>query len=377
MRIAHVITGLETGGAENSLFRLLRDSIGGGHEFVVFSMNGTGTLGPKIERIGIPVVDLEMSGVGAFLPGLRTLVSHCAEFEPHVVQGWMYHANLAVTGSIWRLRCRPATIWGIRGSLHDPAIFRPRTRAFIRLGAWLSRRPDAIVFNSETGARMHAESGFCIEHSLTIPNGFCPAAYAGSAEDRDEVRRELGIGPDDPVIGTVGRYHHAKGSDLLLPLADRVARSVPGLHVLCVGRGMEASNLQLQVAYSGPRVHLLGDRDDVPRLLAAMDVFVNPSRTEGFPNVIAEAMLSRLPCVATDVGDTRSIVGDTGSVVMAGDLNGLADAVVRVLQYSCAERAAVGSAARERIVERYSQADCTSKYEALYARLGAHRARMH
>jgi glycosyltransferase involved in cell wall biosynthesis len=281
----------------------------------------------------------------------------------------MYHANLAVTMAAWFLKPRPATVWGIRGSLHDRAAFKRATRMLIRVGAWLSCCPDAIVFNSSAGAKMHRAAGYRIGRGVTISNGFDPGAWNASAAVRREVRSELGIGPEEPVVGSVGRYHHAKGSDLLFTMASRLRRSIDGVHIICVGRGMDPGNPQLPDSARLPRMHLLGNRDDVPRLLPALDVFVNPSRTEGFPNAVAEAMLSGLPCVATDVGDTRAILGDTGSVVPAADPLALAEAVLGWLRRTPEQRQHAGALARQRIVERYSQQRCTSSYEALYRRL--------
>jgi len=368
--VFHVITGLETGGAERALYRLLASCPAEPHDYTVFSLNGRGTLGDKIEALGIKVVDLQVRSVWNPLPGYRRLLQHCSDVRPAIIQGWMYHANLAVSAVAMRLGGETKTIWGIRGSLHDRASFRPTTRFLIRVGGALSKLPDAIVFNSDKGARMHQEIGYRADCIVTIPNGFDARPFDGDNSYRDLIREQYCIGSNDVLVGSVGRFHYAKGSDLFVRMAGRVAKLVPRAHFLCVGRGMTAENSCLKdlIVSAGieHRFHLAGDRDDIPQLLSAMDVFVNPSRTEGFPNALAEAMLAGLPCVATDVGDTRKILTDSGSVIASGDISGLAKAVVEWSESSAEQRYAAGNVGRERIVRDYSLERCTERYLDLY-----------
>ena len=115
------------------------------------------------------------------------------------------------------------------------------------------------------------------------------------------------------------------------------------------------------------RFHLLGPRDDVPRLLAALDILASSSYSEGFPNVIVEAMACGVPCAVSDVGDSRALVGDTGAVVPPGDAPALAEALGRLLDAGAGGRAALGAAARQRVEETYSLPRVAGRYESLYS----------
>ena len=140
---------------------------------------------------------------------------------------------------------------------------------------------------------------------------------------------------------------------------------------MMVGLGCDADNTQLAawIAQTGAadRFVLLGKRADVPVCLAAMDVFVMPSRTEGFPNVLAEAMAMARPCVATDVGDAREVLGHCGLLVPPNAPTALADAVLAVLGAEDTVRAAYGHSARRRVEAEYTMARSAQRFEALYA----------
>jgi glycosyltransferase involved in cell wall biosynthesis len=160
-----------------------------------------------------------------------------------------------------------------------------------------------------------------------------------------------------------------KDHGVFLRAALQVARRHAHLHIVMCGKGVERENPQLG-PLAGPfpqaQLHMLGERDDVAALMSAMDVFCSSSRSEAFPNVLGEAMAASLPCVVTDVGDSAAIVADTGMVVPSGDADALARALEAMLNLTMAERAQLGSQARQRIEQTYSIASVSRTYEALY-----------
>jgi glycosyltransferase involved in cell wall biosynthesis len=205
-----------------------------------------------------------------------------------------------------------------------------------------------------------------------IPNGFDTDLFAPDAAARAEVRREIGVGDGVPLVGLVGRLHPMKDHATFLAAAAVVLRSHPAAHFVLVGRGVpESERLQEQVGALGLRdhVHFQGERHDVPRVFAALDVAVCSSYSEAFPNVVAEAMACGTPVVTTNAGDAASIVGNVGRIVPPRHPELLAAAVLELLAMTATSREALGLAGRARIVERYSLSSAASRYQSLYREL--------
>jgi glycosyltransferase involved in cell wall biosynthesis len=205
---------------------------------------------------------------------------------------------------------------------------------------------------------------------VVIPNGFELERFHPDAAARARVRQELELGDDTPVVGLVARVHPDKDHPNFVTAAGMVAeRSADAVFVLA-GQGAERSNADLGRAIRDAgldgRVRLLGRRADVPSVLAALDVLASSSRSEGFPQVVGEAMLCGVPCAVTDCGDSREIVGRTGRVVPTRDPAALANALLELLASTPAERAALGAEARERIRARYDIASVSRRYVELY-----------
>jgi glycosyltransferase involved in cell wall biosynthesis len=173
------------------------------------------------------------------------------------------------------------------------------------------------------------------------------------------------------VVGLLGRFDPDKDHRNFLAAAARVARAAPAAWFVLAGDGVDGANPTLRgwIEAHGlaGRVRLLGLRSDVPRLLSALDVLALSSRAEAFPNVLGEALACGVPCVATDCGDCREIVGPAGRIVPPRDPAALAAALLEVLALPAGARAALGAAGRERVAERYDLRGVARRYLALYA----------
>jgi glycosyltransferase involved in cell wall biosynthesis len=212
-----------------------------------------------------------------------------------------------------------------------------------------------------------------------IPNGIDADVFAPSFEARASVRSELGLPAEALVIGMVGRYHRMKDHANFLRAAVSVSETHPEAHFILAGRGVDGDNRELRGLIDelglSRRTHLLGQRHDVPRLTAALDVFTLSSRYgESFPNVIGEAMACAVPCVVTDLGDAAWIVGDTGRVVPPGDSDALARAWAEMIALGAEGRATLGRAALSRVGELFPVKSVVRRYEALYEAVLAGRA---
>jgi glycosyltransferase involved in cell wall biosynthesis len=362
--VAHLITGLETGGAERMLMQLVSRSDRARFRSVVISMTGAGTMGPAIAASGVPLHTLDMRrGIGdpRVITRLGQILRAC---RPAILQTWLYHADLlgliarplgGVPHIVWNLRCTESV-----GS-----------RAVRRLLSWASPLPDAIVAVSRAGEQFHRALGYRAQRWQVIPNGFDAVALHPDAGARARGRAALGLAESEVAILLPARYHPMKDHANFLAAAVRLAAVRPEAVFMLAGSGIEPDNRPLAEAIAatglGARVRLFGERRDLTALYPAFDVVTLSSAFgESFPMVLGEAMACGVPCVATDVGEAREIVGATGAVVPPRDSEALAAGWERLVALGAEGRRELGGAARARIVENYELASVIARYEALY-----------
>jgi glycosyltransferase involved in cell wall biosynthesis len=335
----------------------------------VVSMTDRGVMGDVIEQGGTEVLTL---GVRRGVPDPRALFrlrSLLRQRQPDVVQSWMYHADV-----LSALACRNTGIpvlWNVRCSEVERRDYSIISGLTIRAAARLSHLPSGVVVNSMAGRDYHHRIGFRPRAWHFIPNGFDLERFRPNPDFRREVRRELGLADDTPLVGMLARFDPMKDHANFFEAAAAVARQTPA-HFLLAGEGVTDLNPDLLRLRANPdlagRVHLLGYRRDVETVLAALDVHVLSSAYgEGFPNVIGEAMACGVTCVTTSVGDAAEIVGADGFVVPRRDAAALVRAIMSAVTLSPSERLVRGRSARERIQRQFSMAAIISKYENLYA----------
>jgi glycosyltransferase involved in cell wall biosynthesis len=203
-----------------------------------------------------------------------------------------------------------------------------------------------------------------------IPNCFDLDRFRPSADARRSVRQELGLDDSARLIGLIGRLHPMKGHELFIRAMRLVSAEFADARFVLCGRDVTWDSPQLNTWIDAQglreRFHLLGERDDVPRILAACDLAVSASSTEGFANVIGEAMACETPCVATDVGDASRILRDSGLVVPPGDPGALADGCARLLRLDAEARRQLGRRGRQLVFENYSVESVTAQYTNLW-----------
>jgi len=375
MKSLHLITGLSTGGAELSLLKLLEGSAGLRAGASVISLRDLGTVGHQLAALGIPV---EAAGIRGSLPTpaatlrLRRMVRATS---PALLQGWMYHGNLAALAARRWLGGRVPLVWNVRHSVYSLAAEKPVTAVLIRLGAALSRRPDRIIYNSRLSASQHEALGYDADRTVVIPNGFDTEQFAPGDHHRASVRAELGLSADTPLVGMVGRYHPMKDHATFLRAVVLVRQACPTARFVMAGTGVTAGNAELmglaRALGVGEIVLPIGELGNPARLMAALDLLCLSSSSEGFPNVVGEGMACGVPCVVTDVGDAAWVVGDTGVVVPARDPEALAQGLGLLLTAPARTRAELGHRGRRRIMEHFTLPAITRQYADLYATLTA------
>ena len=371
IRVTHLITGLATGGAETLLLNLLRRTNRNRIQNDVVSLTPGGELKQLIESIDIPVTHLGMTPGVPNPVGMYRLHRHLRRVRPDVLQTWLYHADLLGSlvvpiSSVNRL------VWNIRCSDMGAAYYRGTTGLVVKALAALSRRTDAIVVNSQAGKREHEGFGYRPGRWEVISNGVDLDRFQPSPQARAQVRRELGIPKDAIVIGLVARFDPVKGHDVFLQAAKIALAGENKLHFVLVGDGCMKDNSGLAPIIAdipAEQVHLLGRRHDIARLVTAFDIACCSSYSEGFPNILIEAMACAVPCVATNVGDCAEIVADTGLVVDAGDPSAFAGSLRKLAEMGREERSLLGQSARRRAWELYDLGSMVTNYESLYSDL--------
>jgi glycosyltransferase involved in cell wall biosynthesis len=374
IRVLHVITDLALGGAETMLLKLVRRSHPDRFAHAVVSLHSEGTMVPRFREARIEVHSLGMSTSRPPVAPLVALRSRLRDFDPDVIQGWMYHGNLAGLVGRWLAASRAALAWNIRQTLYDLGNEKRMTAAVIRAGAMLSRRPAAIVYNSATSAGQHEQLGYEPRSRRLIPNGFDCDAFAPDAQVRARMRAALGFRETDVVVALVTRFHPMKGHRTFIAAAAQVAQAHPEARFLIVGRGVGSPDAgvidALERAGLKDRAIVLEERHDIAELYNATDIACSSSAWgEGFSNAIGEAMACGVPCVVTDRGDSAAIVADTGIAVAASDPAAMASAIGALVAAGSEGRRTLGEAARRRVQERYSLDAVVAQYESLYEAL--------
>lgn len=390
VRVLHVITGLNLGGAESWLLRLLgalsRGAWAGRLEHRVVTLLPDGVLSGPVRALGVPVESL---GMARGVPGLGAvwrLAGIMGQWRPAVVQTWLYHADLLG----WASRAllpgpKPALSWGIRCAYMDFSRYGLGTRLTVRACAALSGRVSAVVANSRAGAEHHVRAlGYSAATMRVIENGVDAARFRPDAAAREALRAEWGAGADELLVGLVARVDPMKGHALFCRMAQLLRTQPVGAQPVGAGRANmrfvfcglgtregEPGWPELQALLEGHGLAgasiRLGQRADVERVLAALDVAVLPSLGEGFPNALAEAVSCGVPAVALDVGDAGAILGPGGVLAPAsGDPEAralaLAEGVGSLAEAGPEERARLGALGRAHVAERYSLAGAAERW---------------
>lgn len=366
IKVLHLISTLDMGGAEQNLLRLASTLDKTRFSSHVVCMTTPGIVGESLKGCAIPVHSLAMEKGTPDLKGVYSLLYYARLIKPDVIQCWMYHANLLGLSMAQPGR----TLWNIRCSSMDLDSYGRVYRYSVKAGAVLSSAPYAVVANSYSGRDVHEELGYHPRRWIVIPNGFDPDMFRPDPTARKSMRESLKIPPDSLVIGLVGRFDPMKDHGNFFQAAQALLEIHPQTRFVLAGRGITWENTALvELMPEGldrSRVQLLGERTDVSAVFSSLDVLSSSSWGEGFPNAVGEAMACGVPCVVTDAGDSRVLVGDTGIVVSRKSPVELCSAWDTMARMSPEKRSEMGARARDRIVRNYTQDRTTRSYEELY-----------
>jgi len=373
IRIIHVITGLSAGGAERTMINVARGLDPRRFQSQVISLSRDHTLAPALRATGIHVTTLDARPfLSLGLGPLRRVAQLLRREKPDIVQTWLFDADLV--GGIAAWMTGVPVIWNIRASLSDSGWLPLASSLRLRLVARVCAAMSGIVprnIISCSGANVSRNLRHYEQEKIrVISNGVDVELFKPDPIARAEVRAELGVDDGTPLIGMVARFHPVKDFATFFAAVRRLIETHPDARFLLCGQGMERENGALtrmirSHGLEGP-VLRLGFREDVARVFAALDVHVLSSKSEAFANVLVEAMAAGVPCVATDVGESRFIVGDTGRIVPPRNPAALAAAVRELIDLPPAGMEALRVRARRRVVRDFTLTSSVERYAELY-----------
>ena len=369
MKILFLVRGLEYGGAERQLATLALGLKARGVDVRVLVLYGGGPLEAELHQAGVPLLGLRKRGRWDIVGCLVRLALIVRRERPDVLYGFMPVQNL-LAGFVRPVRPSMRVVWGMRASSFDLTGYDWLSRWSYLMVRRFSAVPDLVIVNSQSGLSDLAAQNFPPSKTQLVANGIDCTGFRPDPRGRQRIRGDWRVRDDERLIGLVARFDPLKDHGTFLQAAALLVAERPSVRFVCVGDGPSALAVKLRSLADGLGLqkHLIwaGTRDDMRAVYSSLDVLGLCSISEGFPNVIGEAMACAVPCVVTDVGDSAIVVGDTGVVVPVSDPGALADGWQRLLALSDDQRDKLGARARLRIQDRFSvDALCQNVNQAL------------
>jgi glycosyltransferase involved in cell wall biosynthesis len=376
-RILLLNTQMEAAGAQKAMLQLARGLQARGDYVIVATMYDKGGVVPHFEeRYGLTIRNLGMKQPGGNNPvskvvracrGILSLLILMRREHPDALQTYSHYSNILgpILGFVAGI---PVRVSSQRMSLPDAP------KWLLKLDRWVanSRMVHKMTAVSEKTRRFCIKrEGIRSDKTVTIPNGINLEEFDGlaAASSRKEIRRELGLATNVPIVTIVARLHVQKGHKYLFESIPFILKKAPTAHFVLVGDGALRAHLEADVAGRGlnESVRFLGVRSDVPALLRASDCFVLPSLWEGMPNCVLEAMAAKIPVIATAVDGIVEVVEDgiSGLLVPPKDPQALGRCIVEILTDSALAQS-LGQAGRRRVETAFSLERMIDGFSALY-----------
>jgi glycosyltransferase involved in cell wall biosynthesis len=369
--MVHVIPGLTHGGAEWDLVRLLSSLPEKQFNARVICLKEEGPLAHLLRERGIQTVALGMKGSLADLQRLGRLRQLLSSYRPDLIQGWLYHGDFF---SAWAARdLRIPVLWNLRQAAFVPSQSRT-TRTLARLCAKSSSSlPSAIICCSKSSREAHLQMGYDASKMVIIENGFDTEEFYPDQGDRLSVRQQWGFGPEEVLVGIVGRLDPAKDIHTFLRAFAVFAMMTPTVKGIWIG-GDDPS--EIQARRQAVHAHGLDSIVEVKpatfgieKSIRALDLLVSSSKSEGFGNVVGEALASAVPCIATNVGAAKDLVQDAGYIVPPQDVPALTQALEQWFQAGPKAWHKMGEQGRLHIQKEYPLHRAVRRYARLYQRV--------
>lgn len=321
IKVLHVITDLDQGGAEMALLRLLEHSKSSHFEHKVLSLVSGGCLRENFKSLAT-VNDLGLNYGQFQISAIVRLLKYLQANRFNIMHGWMYHGNL-IASLAGLVQGRVPVIHGVRQCLYPNQESTLSTKVIIKLNALISKFANVCLYNSRISMKHHEKVGFCSNNQRLWLNGFDLNTLIRDENKRIQFRKQLNLNEGDFLVGSLGRDHPMKDYPTALRAFESLSKDAR-MHYALGGRNLDHNNKTIKnlISDSGlarERIHLLGPINDTQAFYSGLDCFLLPSMSEAFPNVLVEAMAYKLPIVSTKVGETPEILGNYPYLCEPGD----------------------------------------------------------
>lgn len=362
MKVLHIINGLSGGGAEKNLYNIcLHDKKN--NEHIVLSLTDTGKYGVLLKKLNIEVYCFDLRSKAYFFKNIYLIHKLIRLKSPEIIQTWLHHANL-IGGVIAKFNNHKKIFWNIRQSEFIPE--EKKSLAYFidyinsKLSNWI---PKKIICNSYHSKKIHAKYGYNAKKIKVISNGIDTDKFYINLKIKKKNKPK-----DIFIFGSNGRYDPYKDYNNLLLALSIIKKKDISFKLLMSGLNMDRKNIELNRLIDlynlKKNICLLGFRTDIPKIMNSLDLFILSSLSESFPNVIAEAMACGVPCVSTNVGDVKKIIGKTGVVVKPGNPQSLAKGILIALKKITSGRSSYNSLQiSSKIIKNYNINKMIKEYQ--------------
>ena len=332
MKIVHIITGLNDGGAEHTLFKICKHDKFNKH--IVISLTGSGKYLTLLRKLEIKVYNLEANFLSIYK--FFSLIRLLRLLNPNVVQTWLVHADF-IGGIAARFAGIQNIIWNIRYSNLERGKAKLTTVLIIKILSKLSFFiPKLIVTVSKKARKIYEIEGYDKKKFVLIPNGYDLSSLSINKSKKISFHKKININVDVPLIGNVARYDPKKDHSNLINALSIIRSKNINFFCILVGTKIDQDNIELTSQIKRLKllnyVKLFGQNENIAEVMNGLDIYIQSSSYgEGFPNVVAEAMACGTPCVVTDVGDAALIVDNNGWIVPPNNSIKLANAIEKAL----------------------------------------------
>ncbi len=363
---------LKKGGAELMLARLANGLVEDKSILIyVVSLN-------KIEQddilfsneVKVFALDFKSFSPTSWFKTLCELIKIMREIKPDIVHTWMYLSDF-IGGIVAKFLGIDNIIWSIRNTKISHSSLSIQF-LIIKFNSILSYYiPKRIVSVSDVGSFYHKKIGYCKPKFITIHNGYELSSFIRDNSSKMKLRHYYGLSSSDFVVLSIARYDHLKDHDTLLKVAMTLKLKHSNIKFILVGRNIlnqelkrKISNLNLDDIFS-----LHDFTNNTFDFYNLSDIYLSTSKFEGFPNVVCEAMLMELVPVATNAGESKLIIGDSGFVAEVGDVNSLADSISILYHMEKNLRQNLSIKAKNRIINKFGLDKIINEYKQLYKEL--------
>ena len=363
-KIMHIINSIDLGGAENIFFNLMKEC--NKKKLIIISLTSRGFYGDHLKKNGFKVFELNLRKNIFSLFGFFRLINLIIKYKPQIVNTWMYHSNL-IGGLAAKLTGIKKIYWSIHHDYEYSNLFMMIEMKILLLLSYFI--PDKLIYCSKLSKTNHNKNGFKKKDAIVIENGVSTNIYKPNPQLRKKIRNELNIHSNCLLIGNISRYNPIKDHDTLLKSLIKLKNYKVKFKCVLVGRGLSNKNINLVKKISKYKLEneviLFGKCLKVNNLLNSFDLNILSSKSESFPLTLIEAMSCGIPCISTNVGDSKKIIGDSGWIVETENPEEIAKVIYKVYRNKnlLKEKSKL---ARKRVLRLFTLKKMHMKYKSLY-----------